>query len=60
MASTPDYGVADMTSIAEIDENGINSNLKLRYANDIIYVSFENTNSVFATNLVSKLKLTIS
>lgn len=42
MANTPDIGVADMTSIPEIDENGINSNLKLRYTNDIIYVSFQN------------------
>lgn len=43
MARTTDIGVADMTSIPEIDENGINSNLKLRYANDKIYVSFETT-----------------
>lgn len=53
MTNTPDIGVADMTSIPEIDENGINSNLKLRYTNDIIYVSFQNFH--FTLSFYSKI-----
>ena len=33
-------GVDDMTDIPDIDEVGINNNLKLRYETEIIYVSF--------------------
>lgn len=40
MGSTPDKGVPDMTCISDIDENGINRNLKIRYQRDEIYVSF--------------------
>lgn len=29
-----------MTLISDIDENGINNNLKIRYSRDQIYVSF--------------------
>lgn len=38
-STTPDKGVPDMTSIPDIDENGINRNLKVRYDRDEIYVS---------------------
>lgn len=34
-----DEGVPDMTVMSDINENGINSNLQLRYQNDNIYVS---------------------
>lgn len=37
--TTPDKGVSDMTSIPDIDETGINRNLKVRYERDEIYVS---------------------
>ncbi|XP_059621971.1 myosin-I heavy chain isoform X2 [Phlebotomus argentipes] len=37
MGSTPDKGVPDMTCISDIDENGINRNLKIRYQRDEIY-----------------------
>ncbi|XP_043070985.1 unconventional myosin-VIIa [Drosophila grimshawi] len=37
MATSSNIGLADMTAITEIDESGINSNLKLRYTQDIIY-----------------------
>ncbi|KAL4238118.1 TRAFAC class myosin-kinesin ATPase superfamily [Mactra antiquata] len=37
----PQDGVRDMIVISDIDENGINENLKTRYKKDIIYVSFE-------------------
>lgn len=37
--TTPDKGVPDMTSIPEIDETGINHNLRVRYERDEIYVS---------------------
>ncbi|XP_060665378.1 LOW QUALITY PROTEIN: myosin-VIIa [Drosophila nasuta] len=37
MTGTVTTGVSDMTSISDIDENGINNNLKIRYNNDIIY-----------------------
>ncbi|KAM7361678.1 unconventional myosin 81F isoform 2-T7 [Cochliomyia hominivorax] len=37
MDSIPEFGVNDMTDIPEIDELGINNNLKLRYENEIIY-----------------------
>lgn len=40
LGSTPDKGVPDMTSISDIDEIGINHNLKVRYSRDEIYVSF--------------------
>lgn len=40
LGSTPDIGVPDMTAISDIDENGINNNLKVRYDRDQIYVSF--------------------
>ncbi|KAL9693548.1 hypothetical protein quinque_012833 [Culex quinquefasciatus] len=37
VGSTPDKGVPDMTCISDIDENGINHNLKVRYERDQIY-----------------------
>lgn len=40
--TTPDKGVSDMTSIPDIDETGINRNLKVRYEKDDIYVSILN------------------
>lgn len=40
-SSTPDKGVPDMTCIPDIDENGINRNLKVRYDRDEIYVSIQ-------------------
>uniref|UniRef100_A0A182XXJ2 Uncharacterized protein n=1 Tax=Anopheles stephensi TaxID=30069 RepID=A0A182XXJ2_ANOST len=43
IGSTPDKGVPDMTCISDIDENGINRNLKVRYERDQIYVSFYKT-----------------
>uniref|UniRef100_A0A182MTQ7 Uncharacterized protein n=1 Tax=Anopheles culicifacies TaxID=139723 RepID=A0A182MTQ7_9DIPT len=46
IGSTPDKGVPDMTCISDIDENGINRNLKVRYERDQIYVSFYNHSSV--------------
>jgi myosin heavy subunit len=36
----PEDGVRDMIVISDIDEKGINENLKARYKKDIIYVSF--------------------
>lgn len=38
--SSPDVGVPDMTVISDIDEKGINKNLKVRYDRNQIYVSF--------------------
>lgn len=35
----PQDGVPDMTVISNIDEHGINRNLKVRYDRDSIYVS---------------------
>ena len=35
----PEDGVPDMTVISEIDQFGINTNLKIRYKHDRIYVS---------------------
>ena len=35
----PSDGVPDMTVISDIDENGINENLHVRYGRDQIYVS---------------------
>lgn len=35
----PSDGVPDMTVISDIDEHGINTNLKVRYELDRIYVS---------------------
>lgn len=40
VGSTPDKGVPDMTCIPDIDETGINNNLKVRYQRDEIYVSY--------------------
>lgn len=37
--ATPEDGVPDMTVISDIDEYGINTNLKVRYGKDLIYVS---------------------
>ncbi|XP_075147106.1 unconventional myosin 81F [Haematobia irritans] len=37
MDSSPETGVNDLTAIAEIDEIGINNNLKVRYENERIY-----------------------
>ena len=37
--ATPEDGVPDMTVISDIDEFGINTNLKVRYQKDLIYVS---------------------
>ena len=37
--ATPNDGVPDMTVISEIDEYGINTNIKVRYLRDRIYVS---------------------
>ena len=37
----PEHGVPDMTVISNIDENGINRNLRVRYDRDTIYVSSE-------------------
>jgi len=34
----PSDGVPDMTAISEIDEYGINENLRVRYKQDKIYV----------------------
>lgn len=36
----PEDGVRDMIVISDIDETGINENLKTRYKKDLIYVSF--------------------
>lgn len=49
--TTPDKGVRDMTEISNIDELGINRNLKVRYDRDEIYVSF------FEKNPVSMIEL---
>uniref|UniRef100_A0A182XKF4 Uncharacterized protein n=2 Tax=gambiae species complex TaxID=44542 RepID=A0A182XKF4_ANOQN len=46
IGSTPDKGVPDMTCISDIDENGINRNLKVRYERDQIYVSFSKTETI--------------
>ena len=35
----PEDGVPDMTVISEIDEYGINTNLRVRYEKEKIYVS---------------------
>jgi len=42
MSSDRKVGVADMITMSEIDEIGINQNLYIRYISDIIYVSFSN------------------
>lgn len=39
---TPDAGLPDMTVISDINEKGINRNLKVRYDRNQIYVSFYN------------------
>lgn len=46
MGSMPEKGVPDMTSISDIDEIGINRNLKVRYDRDEIYVSFLNSQKI--------------
>lgn len=38
--SRPEHGVPDMTMLSDIDEEGINRNLHVRYDRDQIYVSF--------------------
>ena len=38
IGASPEDGVPDMTVISEIDEYGINTNLKTRYRNNKIYV----------------------
>lgn len=64
-STSPDKGVRDMTEISNIDELGINRNLKVRYDRDEIYVSFfENplsilifiyfSNNLFRLNIYSK------
>ena len=40
VGTRPEDGVRDMIVISDIDENGINTNLHVRYKQDIIYVSF--------------------
>ena len=40
----PSDGVPDMTVISDIDVHGINTNLKVRYKHDRIYVSIPNCN----------------
>ena len=35
----PEDGVQDMTVLSDLDEIGINTNLRTRYFNDLIYVS---------------------
>lgn len=40
LGSQPNMGVPDMIAISDIDENGVNHNLKVRYQRDQIYVSF--------------------
>ncbi|KAH8249819.1 hypothetical protein KR038_002247, partial [Drosophila bunnanda] len=37
MSGEPKVGVADMTTMSEIDEIGINQNLHIRYCSDLIY-----------------------
>ena len=39
----PSDGVPDMTAISEIDEYGINENLRVRYRQDKIYVSLSHS-----------------
>lgn len=39
LGSQPEDGVFDLTLISNIDEKGINLNLKTRYDKDQIYVS---------------------
>lgn len=48
----PDRGVADMTAISDIDENGINRNLRVRYQRDEIYVSFSKEQKTDRLNVV--------
>lgn len=43
ISSLPDKGIPDMTCISDIDEQGINRNLKVRYQRDEVYVSFFKT-----------------
>lgn len=50
--SSPDVGVPDMTVISDIDEKGINKNLKVRYDRNQIYVSFSIVLHIHETVLV--------
>ena len=52
----PEDGVADMTVISDINEFGINTNLKVRYKSDRIYVSsayFRYNNKILLFILIS-------
>jgi len=42
LGASPEDGVPDMTVISEIDEYGINTNLKTRYRHNKIYVRGKN------------------
>ena len=42
----PEDGVRDMIVISNIDEHGINKNLRTRYSADLIYVSFYNMDGI--------------
>lgn len=44
----------DMTAISDIDEIGINHNLKIRYQRDKIYVSFSMQSFFYFLVLISK------
>lgn len=46
-----EWGVEDLTLLSDIDENGINLNLKTRYQKDKIYVSHHPSLSSFCSNL---------
>ena len=50
--ATPNDGVPDMTVISEIDEYGINTNIKVRYLKDRIYVSQHCSISAVSDNCV--------
>lgn len=59
LGCSPDKDVADMTAISDIDEIGINHNLKLRYNRDQIYVSFsefKSNISCFKISILSTIK----
>uniref|UniRef100_A0A336ML00 CSON003283 protein n=1 Tax=Culicoides sonorensis TaxID=179676 RepID=A0A336ML00_CULSO len=61
VSSLPDKGIPDMTCISDIDEQGINKNLKVRYERDEIYVSFLNNHkiSIFFLKIDQYIILTI-
>ena len=48
----PEDGVRDMIVISNIDEHGINKNLRTRYSADLIYVSFYNMDGIAENILV--------